>query len=142
MNNSILKLTFATLIGSFFYLIFGFLIFDLLLGSYTDTHTTQLVGFKKTEDFSFLFLYLSCLAYSLLINFILYHSAISSLFKAFSFSAIVGVLVACMTDFFWYASSHFYTNLIVVTLDIIGAAVCVGALGCLSYFIQTKKQNT
>jgi hypothetical protein len=65
MNNSILKLTFATLIGSFFYLIVGFLVFDLAFGSYTEAHTTQIIGFKKTEDFSFLFLFLSCLAYSL-----------------------------------------------------------------------------
>jgi hypothetical protein len=142
MKNRILKLGLSTLIGSFFYLIIGFLIFDLGLGSYTEIHTTQIVGFKKTEDFSFLFLYLSCLAYSILINFLLHNSRITSLLKAFTFSAIVGVLVACMTDFFWYASSYFYSNFTVILLDIFGASITVGALGCLSYYIQNKLKNS
>ena len=142
MKSSILKLTLATFIGSFFYLIAGFLVFDLAFGSYTEAHITQILGFKKTEDFSFLFLYLSCLAYSILINFLLHNSRITSLLKAFTFSAIVGVLVACMTDFFWYASSYFYSNFTVILLDIFGASITVGALGSLSYFIQNKFQNS
>ena len=139
MTPSIPTLLLSCLIGSVFYLILGWIIFDVVLGAYTEENTTQLKGFKKTADFNFLFLYLSCLAYSFLINFILFHSTINSLVKAISFSAIVGVLVACMTDFFWYASSTFYSNFNVVCLDLAGAAVSVGALGGLSFLLLRKK---
>jgi len=139
LKKSIPNLLLSCLLGSVFYLILGWLIFDVVLGAYTEENTTQLEGFKKTANFSFLFLYLSCLAYSLLINFIFYHTTINSLVKAISFSAIVGVLVACMTDFFWYASSTFYSNFTVVCLDLAGAALSVGALGGLSFLLLRKK---
>lgn len=139
MKKSIPTLLFSILLGSVFYLILGWFIFDVVLGPYTEKHTTQLEGFKKTEDFSFLFLYFSCLAYSFLIHFIVYHTTINSLLKAFSFSAIVGILVACMTDFFWYASSTFYSTFTVVLLDLAGAAVSVGALGGLAFLMLRKK---
>lgn len=139
MATSLLRLLLSSLIGSVFYLIFGWLIFDMVLGAYTEAHTTALEGFKKTTDFSVPFLYASCLAYSLLINFVLFHTTITSIIKAISFSAIVGVLVGCMTDFFWYASSTFYSNFTVVCLDLAGAAVSVGALGGLSYVMLRKK---
>jgi hypothetical protein len=139
MTTSILRLLLSSLLGSFFYLILGWLIFDVVLGAYTEAHTTALEGFKKTTDFSMPFLYASCLAYSILINFILFHTNINSLVKAISFSAIVGVLVASMTDFFWYASSTFYSNFTVVCLDLAGAAVSVGALGGLSFMMLRKK---
>ena len=143
MKKSIPNLLLSCLLGSIFYLILGWLIFDVVLGDYTEKNTTQLEGFKKTTDFSFLFLYLSCLAYSFLINFILFHTTINSLVKAMSFSAIVGILVACMTDFFWYASSTFYSNFTVVCLDLAGAAVSVGALGGLSFaLLKTKRTRT
>jgi|GEM_PF-1794808 len=138
MNKSPLIFVVSILTGSVFYLIVGWFIFDFILGTYTDQHTTQLDGFKKTEDFSFLFLYLSCLSYSALINFILYHTSITSLIKAFSFSGIVGILVACMTDFYWYGSSHFYADLSVVWADIVGAALSVGSLGLVSFLMLHK----
>lgn len=131
----------STLAGSIFYMIFGFIVFDLIFGPYSESNTTHLEGFKKTLDFSWLFLYFSCLAYSLLINFLLYQNKISSFFKAFLFSAIVGVLIACMTDFYWFASSNFYLNFLVLLLDILGSAICVGSLGMVSFFIQMKKQR-
>jgi hypothetical protein len=139
MTTSLLRLLISSLLGSFFYLILGWLIFDLVLGAYTEAHTTKLEGFKKTTDFSMPFLYASCFAYSLLVNFVLFHTTITSLVKAISFSAILGVLVACMTDFFWYASSTFYSNFTVVCLDLIGAAISVGALGGLSFVMLKKK---
>ena len=141
MNKSISTLLLSCGLGSVFYLFMGWFIFDFILGTYTEAHTTQLQGFKKTADFSFIFLYLSCLAYSFLINFILFHTTITSSIKAFLFSAIIGLLVASMTDFFWYASSHFYSNFTVVCLDLAGAALSVGSLGVFSFFILRGKNK-
>jgi hypothetical protein len=56
------------------------------------------------------------------------------------FSAILGVLIAVMTDFYWYASSNFYSNFIVIALDFFGAALSVGLTGGL-IFVLLKKQN-
>jgi hypothetical protein len=114
MKSSLPSFILASFIGSFFYLIFGWFIFDFVLGSYTEAHTIQLVGFKKTNDFNV---------------------KITSSLKAFLFCSLLGVLIGCMTDFYWYASSHFYSNLIVVILDLFGAAISVGSLGLVNHFI-------
>jgi len=135
MKSSVTSFILASFIGSFFYLIFGWFIFDFVLGSYTEAHTIQLVGFKKTNDFNFMFLILSCLAYSILISTVLINVKITSSLKAFLFCSLLGVLIGCMADFYWYASSHFYSNLIVVILDLFGAAISVGSLGLVNHFI-------
>lgn len=136
-----LKLLLSSLLGSIVYFIMGWFIFDFILGSYTDANTTQIVGFKKTSDFSFGWLYLSCLAYASLLTFILHHTTISNAKRSFLFSAILGVFIACMTDFFWLASSHFYSNFTVVLLDITGAAISVGLTGCFVFVLQQKLKN-
>jgi hypothetical protein len=140
MKEKMKLLIISSLVGSLFYLLIGWLVFDFLLGAYTEAHTTQIEGFKKEETFSFLFLYLSCLAYALLISFVHLHIAFKSAILAFSFSAIFGILVACMTDFFWFASSNFYLNQTVMLLDIVAAGVCVGALGWVIFMIQKNRK--
>ena len=138
MKHPIYKLLFISIIGSLFYLLIGFVIFDLMLGTYTEAHTTQIIGFKKSTDFSFLFLYLSCLAYSMLLTFVLHHTTISQAKKAFIFSAILGVLIAAMTDFYWYASSNFYSNFTVIALDFLGAALSVGLTGGFLFILRRQ----
>jgi hypothetical protein len=128
----------GAIMGSFIYLGLGWLVFDTLLGAYTEANTTHLSGFKKTGDFSFLFLYLSCFAYALLVSFVQIHIVFNSSQQAFGFFAILGLLVACMTDFYWFATSHFYLNNTVMLIDIIAAAICVGSLGMMNFYIQKK----
>jgi hypothetical protein len=53
---------------------------------------------------------------------------------------IIGILIAIMTDSYWYASSYFYSNLIVILLDIVGAGISVGILG-LTISLVNKKMN-
>lgn len=133
-----------TLLGTIAYFLIGWLIFDAALGSYTEAHTTQLPGFKKdAESFNIPMLILSCMAYAVLITFILtVIGKVTSPAQAFLFSAVVGVLIAIMTDFYWYASSNFYSNSLVVFLDIAGAALSVGILGATVVFISNKLNTT
>lgn len=142
MKSQAINFIFRAILGSFFYLIFGWFIFDFLLGAYSEAHTTQIVGFKKEANFSMTWLYLSCLAYSSLLTFVLHHTSISSAKKSFFFSAIFGVLIACLTDFYWLASSHFYNNLTVVFLDIIGAALSVGMTGWFVFVLLKNKSSS
>jgi hypothetical protein len=58
--------------------------------------------------------------------------------SAFIYSSVFGILIACMTDFYWYASTNFYDNFTVVILDVVGAAISVGFLGLFSFFLQQK----
>jgi hypothetical protein len=125
------KIFITTVIGTIAYYLFGWLVFDFILGNYTNLNTTQLTGFKKTEEqFSMLLLIVSCTAYACLLSFILvYLLNIKQLIKAFMIGSTVGILVAIMTDSYWFATSHFYSNYTVMFLDIIAAGISVGVLG-------------
>ena len=122
------KIVISTLIGTLVYLIVGWFIFDFILGNYTELNTTQINGFKKLEV-EYNWLILSCLAYALLLSvFIVHFLNIKELKKGALIGVIIGVLIAIMTDSYWYASSHFYSNLIVIILDIVGAGISVGII--------------
>lgn len=138
MIRSYFKVVITSLLGSIVYWQLGYLIFDVMLGSYTEAHTTHITGFKKTNHFSLAWLYASCLAYSFLLTFFLQRSRPNTSLKAILYSSIVGVLIACMTDFYWLASSNFYSNLTVVFLDIMGAAWSVGLTGWFLYLLLQK----
>lgn len=125
------KIFITTVIGTIAYYLFGWLVFDFILGNYINLNTTQLTGFKKTEEqFSMLLLIVSCTAYARLLSFILvYLLNIKQLIKAFMIGSTVGILVAIMTDSYWFATSHFYSNYTVMFLDILAAGISVGVLG-------------
>jgi hypothetical protein len=125
------KIFITTVIGTIAYYLFGWLVFDFILGNYTNLNTTQLTGFKKTEEqFSMLLLIVSCTAYACLLSFILvYLLNVKQLIKAFMIGSTVGILVAIMTDSYWFATSHFYSNYTVMFLDILAAGISVGVLG-------------
>lgn len=134
------KLIVTTLVGTFAYFIFGWFIFEFLLGNYTTLNTTQLAGFKKSpEESSISLLIVSCAAYALLMSYILVsHLNIKNLLKAFFIGSTVGVLVAIMADTYWYATTNFYSNFTVVLLDIIGAGISVGFMGLVIVFTNKK----
>lgn len=134
------KILISTLVGSTIYFVLGWFVFEFILGNYTNQNTTQLIGFKKTEEQSSLtLLIVSCSAYALLLSFILiYLLDIKKLTKAFLIGSIVGVLVAVMTDTYWLATSNFYSNFMVVFLDIIGAGISVGFMGSVIAFVNKK----
>ncbi len=51
-------------------------------------------------------------------------------FKAgFAMGAMVGILVAIMTDTYWYATSHFFNDFKPILADIAAAGVTVGLMG-------------
>jgi hypothetical protein len=125
------KILISTLVGTLIYLMVGWLIFDFILGNYTELNTTQIAGFKKSEvEYSYCWLVISCLAYSLLLSILIIRFLnIKEPKKGLFVGIIIGVLIAIMTDSYWNASTYFYSNLIVVLFDIVGAAISVGILG-------------
>lgn len=134
------KTIIISLLGSIIYFAFGWLVFDFILGEYTNTHTTNISGFKKSEEeYIMLFLYISCLAYSTLITYILVAlTNTQSLLQGFLRASAVGILVAVMTDTYWYASSNFYNDVLVMIVDILAAAITVGVLGLSVVWLNIK----
>lgn len=128
----IIKLITGTLAGTIIYLVIGWIVFEYILGSYTSENTTQIVGFKKNEqDSSILLLIVSCTAYAMLVTSLMLYWIKKSLnFKeGIKLGAILGTLVAIMTNSYWYGTSHFYNNATVMILDIIAATISVGIMG-------------
>lgn len=140
MKSKLLKTLSLSIIGTFAYFLIGWLVFDLLIGNYTEANTTQIPGFKKSEEeFSMLFLVISCAAYASLMSILfVYWLDIKSLLQSYGFGAILGILIAIMTDTYWYASSNFYSNGIVVLLDIIAAGFTVGFMALVVNFFNLK----
>ena len=58
--------------------------------------------------------------------------------KAFFVGSTIGIVIAIMTDSYWYATSYYYSNVIVVLLDILGAGISVGILGLVIAFTNKK----
>ncbi|MBL7911224.1 MAG: hypothetical protein JNJ41_09245 [Bacteroidia bacterium] len=134
------KLLITTFVGTAIYFVFGWFVFEFVLGNYTSLNTTQLEGFKKSpEQSSLLFLIVSCTAYAVLMSYILVnHLNIKNLAKAFLIGSTVGVLVAVMADTYWYATTNFYSNFSVVVFDILGAGISVGTMGLAIAFVNKK----
>lgn len=125
------KLFWATLGGSIAYFIAGWLVFESLLGSYMQTNTTQIEGFKKNEaESSMVLIFVSCVAYALLLVLVFHFAPSIRNFKSgFALGAMVGILVAIMTNTYWFATSHFFNNFKPVLADIVAAGVTVGMMG-------------
>ncbi|MBL7691472.1 MAG: hypothetical protein JNM41_07750 [Flavipsychrobacter sp.] len=136
------KFIILTLIGTVTYFGVGWLIFDLILGTYTEANTTQLAGFKRSpEEFNWSFLVISCAAYAALMVYILTHlTRTTDPVKGMVTGSVVGILVAIMANTYWLASSHFYNNVAVAFVDVAGAAVAVGILGLVITLVSRRLQ--
>ena len=118
------------MVGTVVYFLFGYLVFDLILGPFSIAHTTALPGFKKDDEQTLVWILFSCLAYASLLSIILinwqneYRPG-----SGFAKGAVIGTLIACMTDFYWYGTSHFFNNFLPVAADIAAAGLTVGIMG-------------
>ncbi|MBI1224380.1 MAG: hypothetical protein GC192_04005 [Bacteroidetes bacterium] len=126
-----IKILLAALAGTVVYFLVGWLVFEGLLGEYMSIHTTQLAGFKKTpEESSMAMLLVSCAAYALLLAIIMGKWAHIHHFKEGAIlGAIMGVLIAIMTDTYWFSTSHFFNNINPLLLDVAAAGITVGIMG-------------
>jgi hypothetical protein len=143
-----IKILLAASVGTIVYFGIGWLVFEGLLGNYMSTHTTQIVGFKKSaEESSMLMLLVSCAAYALLLAIIMGHWAYVGTFKDGAILGVtIGVLVAIMTNCYWYSTSHFFNGFAPLLVDVAAAGLTVGIMGgtiawVLGYCIQNNILN-
>ncbi len=139
------KVIIGTFTGTVVYFVVGWFIFEFILGSYNNANTTQIVGFKKDEqESSLLMLIVSCTAYAMLLSSLMVYwiSTLLSFKQGLKLGAIVGILVATMTDTYWYGTSHFYNNATPMILDILAATITVGIMGgAISLVLSSLKHN-
>jgi hypothetical protein len=126
-----IKILLAALVGTIVYFGIGWLVFEGLLGKYMSANTTQIVGFKKSEEESSMaMLIVSCAAYALLLAVVMGNWTQVNTFKEGAIlGATVGILVATMTNSYWYATSHFFNSIVPVLVDIAAAGLTVGIMG-------------
>lgn len=126
-----MRIASAVLAGTLVYLMWGWFIFEWLLGPFMAAATTDGPGFRKTDDeASMLMLVTSCLAYAVLLTIIFERwGMVRSWKEGLLYGALIGVLVAVMTDSYWFATSHFFNSLVPVIADVGAAGLTVGAMG-------------
>jgi hypothetical protein len=126
-----IKILLAALVGTIVYFGIGWLVFEGLLGKYMSTNTTQIVGFKKSEEeSSMLMLIVSCAAYALLLAVVMGNwTQVNTFNEGAILGATVGILVATMTNSYWYSTSHFFNGFAPILADIAAAGVTVGIMG-------------
>lgn len=126
-----LKILLAALVGTIAYFLIGWLVFEGLLGKYMSANTTQIVGFKKSpEESSMAMLMLSCAAYALLLAIVMGKWADINTFKeGVQLGAIMGILIAIMTNSYWYSTSNFFNGFAPLLVDVAAAGVTVGLMG-------------
>jgi hypothetical protein len=126
-----IKIALAALVGTIVYFGIGWLVFEGLLGKYMSANTTQIVGFKKSEEeASMVMLIVSCAAYALLLAVVMGNWTQVNTFKEGAIlGATVGIFVATMTNSYWYSTSHFFNGFAPLLVDIAAAGVTVGIMG-------------
>lgn len=126
-----LKILVSALAGTVAYFLVGWLVFEGLLGKYISANTTQIEGFKKSpEESSMALLVVSCAAYALLLSIIMGKWAHIHTFKEGAIlGAVTGILIAIMTDTYWFSTSHFYNGPVPLLADVAAAGVTVGVMG-------------
>jgi hypothetical protein len=126
-----IKIALAALVGTIVYFGIGWLVFEGLLGKYMSANTTQIVGFKKSEEeSSMLMLIVSCAAYALLLAIVMGNwTQVNTFREGTILGATVGILVATMTNTYWYSTSHFFNGFAPLLVDIAAAGITVGIMG-------------
>jgi hypothetical protein len=125
------KILISALAGTAIYFVTGWLVFEGLLGKYMSANTTQIEGFKKSdEQSSMLMLIVSCGAYALLLAIILGKWANIHTFQEGAIvGAVVGILVTIMTNSYWFSTTHFFNGFAPLLADVAAAGVTVGLMG-------------
>ena len=138
------KVLLATLVGTIVYFLFGWLVFEGILGEYMSANTTQIAGFKKTEtESSMLMLLVSCAAYALLLAILMRQWAqVGTFLEGLKMGAVTGLLVATMTDSYWYSTSHFFNGFQPMLADIAAAGLTVGVMGgAMGWFLGYRDKS-
>ena len=126
-----MRVALAALSGTLIYLLVGWVVFEKLLGRYMAATTTDIAGFKKAEaDSSALMLVVSCFAYAVLLTVVFeYWAQVRTTRDGLVLGSFIGLVVAVMTNTYWYSTSHFFKSLAPVFVDVVAAGLTVGVMG-------------
>jgi hypothetical protein len=131
-----IEIIIASLAGAIGYFIIGWIVFEFILGTFMSNHMTKAVGFLKNEqDSSLLWIFVSCLAYSLMLTILLSRwIGETTVGDGFVVGATIGGLISIMTSTYWWATSNLFSNFKPIIADVIAAIVTVGCMGMIISF--------
>ena len=131
-----LEIIVATLTGAIGYFIIGWIVFEFILGKFMAHNMTTVSGFMKSdEESSLLWIFVSCLAYSLLITILLSQwIGNTTVIDGFILGATIGALISVMTNTYRWASSHLFSNFKPIIADVIAAILTVSFMGMVTSF--------
>ena len=126
-----IEIILATIAGAVGYFIIGWVFFELLLGKFMSANMTKAEGFMKSdEESSLLWLFVSCVAYSLLLTLLFTEwTETTSILEGVVIGGAVGGLISVMTSTYWWGTSHLFTNFKPIVADIFAAVITVGFMG-------------
>ena len=126
-----IEIVLATLSGAVGYFVIGWVFFELLLGKFMSANMTKACGFKKNdEEASMLWIFISCIAYSLMLTILFTQwTDTTTLFEGLLIGSTMGGLISVMTSTYWWATSHLFSNLRPIIADVIAAVITVGFMG-------------
>ncbi|MBX9906348.1 hypothetical protein K2X96_00445 [Patescibacteria group bacterium] len=126
-----LEIITATALGAVGYFIIGWFVFEFALGKFMANNMTSAQGFKKSDaESSLIWLFISCVAYSLLLTILFTQwTETNTLAEGVLIGGFIGGMISIMTSTYWYATSHLFNNFKPIIADIIAAVATVGFMG-------------
>lgn len=132
-----LEIITATVLGAIGYFIIGWFVFEFILGKFMAAHMTTAPGFKKSDaESSLVWIFISCLAYSLLFTVLFTQwTETNTLGEGVLIGGFIGGMISIMTSTYWYATSHLFINFKPIIADVVAAVVTVGVMGAVISFV-------
>jgi hypothetical protein len=126
-----IKIILPTVAGAFVYFIAGWVVFELVLGRFMSGHMTKAPGFfKKDDESSLVWVFISCVAYAFLLTLLFtFWTNTRTFVEGATIGAVIGSLISVMTSTYWWGTSHLFDNYKPILADIVAAGITVGLMG-------------
>jgi pentatricopeptide repeat protein len=131
MNTKVLIAALAAGVASF---LLGWVVYGMLLEGYMKAHTTEAAHgvWKQMENMNWLGMIISNLAWGVFLAWSLSRMGVNDMSGGFVAGAIIGGLVAINIDLFFYSMMNWYTDKMVVIVDVLVSTVFHGILGAVT----------
>jgi hypothetical protein len=141
MNTRVLLAALAAGVASF---LLGWLVYGMLLDAYMDAHTTAAAHavWKQMENMNMIGMVISNLAWGLLLAWVLSRMNVNNAMGGFMTGATIGLLVAINMDLFFYSMMNWYTDKMIVIVDVLVSAVFHGILGAIAAIVLGMGNKT
>jgi hypothetical protein len=122
------KLLLGAIVGGLVAFLLGWLIFGMVLMSYYEAHSITYEGMMK-ESPNPVGLFIANLAYGAVLAIVMHWSKMVGMMKGAVIGAVLGGLITCSYDLFFFSMMNWYKDITVVIVDIIVNIVFGAVIG-------------